>query len=88
MGGVAVSFAGPSNLLSPVRKVESGTPGPASVSLTTGDNRADLTFRALQPFAQQIKAAIGKRRIVLKPNNVSIDIPLCATHVDAIEGIL
>ncbi|MBI5009364.1 MAG: DUF362 domain-containing protein [Bacteroidia bacterium] len=60
----------------------------AEVSLTTGDNRADMAFRALKPFSKQIAQAIGKKRVVLKPNNVSIDIPLCATHVDTLEGIL
>ena len=60
----------------------------ASVALTTGDNRADLAFRALQPFAKQIKDAIGKRRVVLKPNNVLTNVPLTSTHVDTLEGIL
>ena len=60
----------------------------ASVALTTGNNRADIAFRALEPFAKQISRAIGNRRVVLKPNNVSIDIPLSSTHVDTLEGIL
>jgi uncharacterized protein (DUF362 family) len=60
----------------------------SSVASTTGGNRADLAFRALQPYSKQIRQAIGKRRVVLKPNNVSIDIPLCATHADTLEGIL
>jgi uncharacterized protein (DUF362 family) len=60
----------------------------AEVALTTGDNRADMAFRALKPFSKQIAQAIGKKRVVLKPNNVSIDIPLCATHVDTLEGTL
>jgi uncharacterized protein (DUF362 family) len=47
-----------------------------------------MAFRALKPFTKQIAQAIGKKRVVLKPNNVSIDIPLCATHVDTLEGIL
>ena len=58
------------------------------MAITSGDNRADLAFRALQPFATQIKQAIGDRLVVLKPNNVSITIPLAATHVDTLEGIL
>lgn len=57
-------------------------------ALTSGDNRADLAFRALKPFSEQIAKEIGNRRVVLKPNNVSIDVPLCATHVDTLEGIL
>lgn len=60
----------------------------SEVSITTGDNRADMAFRALKPFSKQISQAIGKKRVVLKPNNVSIDIPLCATHVDTLEGVL
>jgi uncharacterized protein (DUF362 family) len=60
----------------------------SEVALTTGDNRADMALRALKPFSKQIAQAIGKKRVVLKPNNVSIDIPLCATHVDTLEGIL
>jgi uncharacterized protein (DUF362 family) len=85
LGGVAATFIGPVNAFVHLDKQETG---PASVSITTGDNRADLAFRALQPFEKQIRQAIGNRRVVLKPNNVSINIPLCATHVDTLEGIL
>lgn len=60
----------------------------ATVSLTTGTNRADLAFRALEPFAKEIKHAIGNRRVVLKPNNVLINVPLTSTHVDTLEGVL
>ena len=58
------------------------------VALTTGDHRADLVFRALQPFSEQIKKGIGNRRVILKPNNVIIHRQLAATHVDTLEGIL
>jgi uncharacterized protein (DUF362 family) len=58
------------------------------VSLTTGDHRVDMSFRALQPFAEEIKRAIGKKRVIIKPNNVLIDRQLAATHVDSLEGIL
>ena len=60
----------------------------ASVGLTTGTNRADMVFRALKPYSQQVRLASSGKRIILKPNNVSIDIPLCATHADTLEGIL
>jgi uncharacterized protein (DUF362 family) len=85
MGGVATTFIGPLNALVQLDKQETMQSG---VSITTGDNRADLAFRALKPFEKQIRQAIGNRRVVLKPNNVSINIPLCATHVDTLEGIL
>jgi len=85
MGGVAVTCIRPFETLSNLAVQEAGL---ARVSLTTGDNRADMVYRALKPFSKEISAAIGKKRVVLKPNNVSIDIPLCATHVDTLEGIL
>lgn len=58
------------------------------VALTTGKDRADLAFKALEPFKKEIAAAIGSKRVILKPNNVIIDRPLCATHADNLEGIL
>lgn len=60
----------------------------SQVSLTTGADRADLAFRALTPFKHQLAKAIGNKLVVLKPNNVHIDIPLCATHADTLEGVL
>jgi uncharacterized protein (DUF362 family) len=60
----------------------------STVSLTSGNDRADMVFRALQPFAHEIKRAIGNRRVVLKPNNVLIYVPLACTHAETLEGIL
>ena len=53
-----------------------------------GQDRADIAFQALKPFAREIAQAIGNRRVVIKPNNVAIDVPLCATHAGCLEGIL
>jgi len=58
------------------------------VALTTGTDRAAMTFHGLKPFADELKRAIGSRRVVIKPNNVATDQPLCATHADTLEGIL
>jgi uncharacterized protein (DUF362 family) len=85
LGGVAATYMNPLKALAALNKKE---PSLASVAITSGDNRADLAFRALQPYAKEIAQAIGNRRVVLKPNNVSISLPLCATHVDTLEGIL
>ena len=85
LGGIAVPFIRPLDVLASYGMQEQM---PSGVAITTGDSRADLAFRALQPFAKQIKQAIGNRRVVLKPNNVSLSIPLCATHADTMEGIL
>jgi len=64
-------------------------PGTTSrVSLAAGDDRAKIAFDSLTPFKKEIAAAIGTKRVVLKPNNVIIDKPLCASHADNLEGIL
>ena len=85
IGGIATSFTGPLGTFTSFDKQENLH---ASVSITTGSNRADMAFRALQPYSKQIREAIGRRRVVLKPNMVSTEVPLCATHVDTLEGIL
>ena len=58
------------------------------VSLVTGASRADMAFRALQPFSKEIAQAVGNKRIVVKPNMVSSSIQLSATHAESLEGIL
>lgn len=85
MGGLAVSLYNPLSSM-PSFKLQERLP--SSVAITTGDNRADMVFRALVPFSKQIKQEIGNRRVVIKPNMVSIDIALSATHADTLEGVL
>ena len=58
------------------------------VSLVTGESRADMAFRALQPFSKEIAQAVGKKRVILKPNFVGSSIQLCATHSETLEGVL
>jgi uncharacterized protein (DUF362 family) len=60
----------------------------AKVSLATGNDRADIAFKSMEPFKAEIAAAIGNKRVILKPNNVITNVPLCASHVDNLEGIL
>jgi uncharacterized protein (DUF362 family) len=85
IGGIAVTCIKPFDTLASFGQQQQFS---SSASITSGDSRADLAFRALKPFSDQIARAIGDRRVVLKPNNVSINIPLCATHADTLEGIL
>ena len=85
IGGVATSVMAP---LSPFASFGKQEELAASVAISTGDHRADLAFRALKPYSKQIQHAIGNRRVVLKPNMVSTEVPACATHVDTLEGIL
>jgi uncharacterized protein (DUF362 family) len=58
------------------------------VALTTGGDRAELAFKGLKLFDRQIAAAIGNKRVIIKPNNVSIDTQLAASHAENLEGIL
>ncbi|MBZ0256924.1 DUF362 domain-containing protein, partial [bacterium] len=58
------------------------------VGLSSGEDRAANIFNALKPFSEEIKQKIGDKLIVVKPNNVSIENQLAATHVDSLTGIL
>jgi uncharacterized protein (DUF362 family) len=60
----------------------------ARVALTAGGDGIANAFHGLQHFRDEIARAIGDRPVVIKPNNVTIDKPLCATHADCLEGIL
>jgi uncharacterized protein (DUF362 family) len=61
---------------------------PSRVSLVAGEDRANIAFKSLEPFKKEIAASIGTKRVVLKPNNVIVNVPLCASHADNLEGIL
>lgn len=71
-------------------EVPSATTGVSTsrVSLAVGDDRANIAFKALEPFKKEIAAAIGKKRVIIKPNNVIPNRPLSASHADNLEGIL
>jgi uncharacterized protein (DUF362 family) len=60
----------------------------ASVALTKGNDRADNVFRALQMFKTEIAAAIGSKRVLVKPNFVYYSTLLSCTHVACVEGVL
>jgi len=62
--------------------------GPAKVSLIRGNDRRDIVYQALKKIEDDVIASIGDKKILIKPNFVSTDHPLAATHVDAIRGIL
>lgn len=87
IGGLAA--AGTTALPRPIPASEkAGEKTPSCVALTAGNDRADNAFRGLTEFQKEIARAIGDRRVVIKPNNVAIDIQLAATHADCLEGIL
>lgn len=57
------------------------------VALVKGDERYGNVARALELIADQIDVA-GKERILIKPNFVVTNVPLAATHVDAVRAVL
>lgn len=61
----------------------------AMVSLIKGNDLRDITFQALKNIENNIMTSLeGKKSILIKPNFVSTSVPLCATHVDSVRGIL
>jgi uncharacterized protein (DUF362 family) len=60
----------------------------ARVAISKGADRADNAFRALQMFKKEIAAAIGSKRVVIKPNFVVTNNQWAYTRVQHVEGIL
>lgn len=93
-----VQAAGSSLLLtSPILNAERAAhsdarPEPANqaeVALAHGDDRRKNIVEALTSIDSRIRAGLrGKKYVVIKPNNVSTERQLAATHVDALAGIL
>jgi uncharacterized protein (DUF362 family) len=61
---------------------------PSQVSVIQGDDHPNNIFEALTLQKDSIKKAIGSRKVVLKPNNVSTTRQLAATHANALTGTL
>ncbi len=60
----------------------------SSVSFMAGSDRRENIYNVLKPFRNEIAAAIEGKQVVIKPNCVWDGNPLCATHPDAIRGLL
>ena len=69
------------------KKSESATKT-AKVSLVKGDSRYHNIYRSLKMIEEDIKAGIGNKQVVIKPNNVMVDRPLAVTHLDCLTAIL
>ena len=61
---------------------------PTQVALTHGDDHIDNIFKGLSFFKDEIKKSIGNKQVILKPNNVSIDQQLAATHANSLAATL
>ncbi len=67
---------------------EAATSGKSVLSFVTGTNRSEMIYEALRPFQREIMDGIREKQIIIKPNLVVTNVPLCATHVDAVRGLL
>jgi len=63
-------------------------PDKSRVSFVTGSDRREMVYQALKPFEKEIREGINGRQIIIKPNFVHNDLPLCATQPDAVRGLL
>jgi uncharacterized protein (DUF362 family) len=64
-------------------------PGRSTVALTSGDDRRKNVYEALLAIDDQIRPKLKlKKRIVIKPNDVTVTNQLACTHADAIRGVL
>ncbi|MGD1087004.1 MAG: DUF362 domain-containing protein [Verrucomicrobiota bacterium] len=89
MGGAALALPWSAG------RAQAAAPAPAPAITTTsrvgvaaGEDRADLAFQSLKPFSEQVAAAIGDKRVLIKPNNLVVNRPLAASDAKNLEGIL
>ena len=66
------------------KKVET----PSRVSLVKGESRYDIVMRALKLVEDDVLAAIGNKRVLVKPNIVLSQCALCCTPVEATRAVL
>jgi uncharacterized protein (DUF362 family) len=63
--------------------------GTAKVALVHGEDRRKNVRVSLETIDAEIRAELrGRKSVLIKPNNVSTENQLAATHLDALEGIL
>ncbi|MBN2864198.1 MAG: DUF362 domain-containing protein [Bacteroidales bacterium] len=64
------------------------TSGNSSVAFTTGTDRQQMLYEVIKPFEAEIRNGLKGKQLILKVNMVRTDVPLCATHVDALRALL
>ena len=58
------------------------------ISFVTGTDRREMVYQALTPLKDEIEKGIRGKQVIVKPNFVGTTNPLCATHADAVRGLL
>ncbi len=62
--------------------------GGSTVSFAHGGDRRKLIREVLAPMEEKIRNDIRGKQVIIKPNCVFDNVPLCASDVDAIRGVL
>jgi uncharacterized protein (DUF362 family) len=61
----------------------------STVSLVQGDNRQKNVHSALMAIDDQVRPKLAQaKRVLIKPNMVGVEEPLCATNADTLRAIL
>jgi uncharacterized protein (DUF362 family) len=58
------------------------------LTFTTGSDRKQMIFDVIEPFKNELKAGLKNKQLIIKPNMVVTNTPLCATHPDALRALL
>ena len=85
--GVALLTAG-TDAYTKDLKIEKIIPARSKVSFVAGKDRRQMMVDVLKPFETEIANGIKNKQVLIKPNCVWDSNPLCATHPDAIRGVL
>jgi len=86
--GPSVSRAAPGSPWVKKNGLFAPSAAPAKVCLVKGNDRRDIVYQALKKIEDEVITSIGDKKILIKPNFVSTNRELAATHVDAVRGIL
>ncbi|MFA6472068.1 MAG: DUF362 domain-containing protein [Candidatus Latescibacterota bacterium] len=86
LGGAGAAFSSLTSV--GLSHAATADPGMSTVSFVTGKDRRDMVYQALKPLENDIKRGIRGKQIIIKPNLVGNEQLLCATHPDAIRGLL
>jgi uncharacterized protein (DUF362 family) len=78
--------AEPADMKAPAKSFNND--GMSPVAFTTGTDRRQMMHEVMKPFHSELKSAIKNKKVVIKPNMVVTNNPLCATHVDAMRAVM
>jgi uncharacterized protein (DUF362 family) len=62
--------------------------GPSRVSLVKGSDRRSIVYQSLKLIEDDALSSLRDKQVLVKPNIVLADCPLCVTHVDAVRAVL